>query len=104
MNTWKCLLILCLLSAVNCTLSPTKRSSGPKLNKKSKPKDSSIVNSRKGPQDKSVFELGLVDISTTAGDILENHGAWHSKTAATRNTTGLVLGYVTPVRYDPYVC
>lgn len=94
---WIGFLVLCVLPIANSTLSPTKRSGAQKSTKKSKSKDEETLQIRKGPQDVSVHDLGLLDINPTVGDILVNNGAWKKPNLSVRNVSGVVLGYVTPV-------
>lgn len=90
-------LILFVLSGGDCTLSPTKRTGAQKNTKNSNSKEKTKLDVRKGPQADSVHDLGLVNIKPTAENILVNNGAWSERGANSKNTTGLVLGYVTPV-------
>lgn len=81
-------LLLYILMFTNATLTP-KSSKLPK-NKTEKVKI--------GPVNQSVFDRQLVIENPTAKDIIHNNEAYFKNTNDT-SIRGLVLGYVTPVRY-----
>lgn len=76
------LLLSIFLAAGKCTIYPSK---GKKTNIKS------------GPVDSSVHDRDLVSENPSAKDILNNYQAYYQDTLK-RTSTGIVLGYVTPVR------
>lgn len=81
------LTVLPYLLTVHGTLSPDSQKSKGKL------KEANVL---RGPQDKDVFGLGLVQPEPLAKDILANHKSYFKETGL-RRFNGTTLGYVTPV-------
>ena len=85
-------LILQVLYLGDATLTPKS----PKSKKHRSPGEV-----RLGPQNYTVFDLGLVVDPPEARDVVENHAAFYRETDR-YSTEGIVLGYVTPV-YNSFV-
>lgn len=84
-----CLVLLVIISAINCTISP------PKKKVKGKTKVTKELKVNTGPQSSSVFERNLIEEEPAVKDILVENAAYYRDTSS-RQFNSTILGYVTP--------